>query len=100
MWMHVTRLLNDLLCPGLAVHLARRRVTQVIKVLSIVGPAALLAAGAAIAGQDAPVALDPLRQSFAGYMFDWIFFAIVVPIPLLLYIAMRRGNSQVGGEWK
>lgn len=65
-----------------------------LKVLSLVGPAALLATGAAIAGQDAPVAIDPLRQSFPGYMFDWIFFAIVVPIPLILYIEMRRANAQ------
>ena len=33
--------------------------------------------------QDAPVVLNPMHAD-EGYMFDWIFFAIMVPIPAFL----------------
>ena len=39
--------------------------------------------------QDVPVVLNPLHAS-EGYMFDWIFFAIMIPLPAFLYWDSRR----------
>ena len=46
----------------------------------------------ALAATDAPVAVDPLKQVSPGYMFDWIFFAIMIPIPLFMYLDMIRSR--------
>ena len=40
---------------------------------------------------DAPVVLNPLRAN-EGYMFNWIFFAIIIPIPVLLYLDLVRSR--------
>ena len=51
-------------------------------ILLILGVLLLSTIGSAFA-QDAPVVLNPLHSD-EGYMFDWIFFAIMIPLPALV----------------
>ena len=61
-------------------------------VSSTIGLGAALLTSVAQAAPDAPVAVDPLQQVSGGYMFDWIFFAIMIPIPLFVYLDMVRSR--------
>ena len=51
--------------------------------------AALLASSAHAA--DVPVVMNPFHSD-QGFMFDWIFFAIMIPIPAWLYWDMARNR--------
>ena len=56
----------------------------------MLGVGAVLMAGTALA-QDVPVVLNPLRAD-EGCMFDWIFFAIMIPFPAFFYLDMVRNR--------
>lgn len=62
-----------------------------VRRLFMISVSTALMIGAAKAAQDAPVVINPLHAS-EGYMFDWIFFAIMIPIPAFLYLDMVRNR--------
>ena len=62
-----------------------------IRSISLTICASVLFLSGAAHAVDVPVVIDPLHSD-EGYMFDWIFFAIMIPIPAFLLWDNRRNR--------